>query len=338
MTETPVNSPPPARSRGTLLALALATLALVATGLQWISNDRRAAVTSSELGTLNAQLQSLANAAERRSQEIARFQQSIGHDLAASETLITRLGRLEDTVARLPGGGAERFLQAAEQAEEYLRAANVRENLARDSAGALVSLTLADQQLQAGGDPRFAPVRRLIAREQAAIRELPRVDSEGVAVRIDLLSQGLAKLARRQAVPAATGSPAPATAADVDGLGRAIAAVRAAFDSLVTIRRTPEPTVTLLPDEAQTVLVRSLELELQIARLALLQGEAASFRAALAATRRGLTQYFDTSDTGVAAALTELDALGATPLPDQLPDISGSLTALVRLRETGYRP
>jgi uncharacterized protein HemX len=319
------------------LALVAAVAALGLSTLQWFSDRGEEGAGSDEIGKLQRRLQALDDRLERSRAELARVRNSIGDDGLAEESLAARLTRLEDSLARLPGGGEARFLWAAEQAEEYLRAANARENLARDTAGALVALTLADAQLQASGDPRFTPVRKLIAAEQAALRAVPKVDTEGLALRLDTLAQSLGTLPRKDAAPPSfRAEPVPADA-ELSGYARARAAVSNAFTRIVSIRRTPEPTVTLLPDEAAAVLLRSLQLELQVARLALVQGETAGFRTALAATRRGLTQYFDAGHTGVQGTLAELDAIAATPLPERLPDISGSLGAMVRLRESGWR-
>ncbi|MBM4195620.1 MAG: hypothetical protein FJ197_00790 [Gammaproteobacteria bacterium] len=327
MTDTaPAASPVTRHPRRATLALVAALVALAIAVANWLAGADREhdRPQAAEIAKLQQALQAL----DRRVED-GRSDDTVAEPLAA------RLDRIEDTIARMPGGGEARFLRAAEQAEEYLRAANARENLAGDTAGALVALSLADAHLQATGDPRFAAVRRLIAQEQAALRAVPTVDSEGLALRLDSLAQALPALPRKQSAPASFRAESGTVDESLAGLDRARAAVSRAFSSIVTIRRTPEPAATLLPDEAATVLVRSLELELQIARLSLLRGEAAGFRAALAATRRGIVQYLDTGNAGVISALDELDRIAATPLPEQLPDISGSLAAMVRLRESG---
>ncbi len=327
----------PRRSARATIALVTAVAALGVSALQWFGESREERAQADEIGKLQRRLQGLDDRVERSRAELARVRNGIGDGGLAEESLAARLARLEDSFARLPGGGEARFLWAAEQAEEYLRAANARENLARDTAGALVALSLADAQLQASGDPRFTPVRKLIAAEQAALRAVPTVDTEGLALRLDTLAQSLRTLPRKDAAPPAFRAAAEPAAPELSGYARARAAVSSAFTRIVSIRRTPEPTVTLLPDEAAAVLLRSLELELQVARLALVQGETAGFRTALAAGRRGLTQYFDGGNAGVQGALAELDAIAGTPLPERLPDISGSLGAMVRLRESGWR-
>ena len=341
-----MNDPAPEAKSASLRPSSRATLALVAalialglSATQWLSDNAasRDRNQAESIGKLQRRLQAIDDRVERSRAELARVRNSIGDDGLAEDSLAARLARTEETIARMPGGDDSRFLWAADQAEAYLRAANARHSVARDVAGALAALTLADAPLKASADPRFTPVRKLIAQEQVALRALPKVDTEGLALRLDSLAQSLGKLPRKDTAPPAFRAEPVPTAAELSGFARAEAAVRNAFARIVSIRRTAEPTVTLLPDEAAAVLVRSLELELEVARLALLRGESANFRAALGATRRGLTQYFDSADAGVQGALEELDALAATALPGQLPDIAGSLSAMVRLREGGYR-
>jgi uncharacterized protein HemX len=72
-----------------------------------------------------------------------------------------------------------------------------------------------------------------------------------------------------------------------------------------------------------------------MARLALLRGEPALYRASLTAARRDIGEYFDGSSARVAGALETLDELAAAPLPDSRPDVSASLAALLKLREAG---
>jgi uroporphyrin-3 C-methyltransferase len=95
---------------------------------------------------------------------------------------------------------------------------------------------------------------------------------------------------------------------------------------------------TLLSDQSGRLLTDSLRLELQMARLALLRGESAVFSASLATVRHDLGESFDISTPEGAAALATLDELARAPLPASLPDISGSLTALLRIKERELTP
>jgi uroporphyrin-3 C-methyltransferase len=318
------------------LALALAAIALAGTAAQWLSagpDDGDAA--ASDLAKLQRRVAALEDRIERGRADLDRLAATIGAESAAGDTLAGRIGRIEDALARVPGGGRARLLWQLEQAEYFLRAANAQENLAGDTAGALAALALADEHLRDAADPRLGAVRKLVAGEMAALRAVPRVDAEGLVLKIDSLAKALPDVPRKQGAPASF-SAEPAPPAPGSGVERLVAAVRNALLTLVSVRRTDAPPATLLSDESADLLMRSLDLELQMARLAVLRGENAPFRASLEAVRRALDQHFDTAAPAGAAALAALEEIGTARLPESLPDISGSLAELLRLREREF--
>lgn len=342
MTDDKLNQTParPTASRGSRLALALAVLALAASGAQWLGlPGGRAAdkARSEEAARLQRRLNSLEDRIQRERDDLQRLVDKIGAESQAEGTLAGRLARLEEATARMPGGENVRFLWLVEQAEYFLRIANAQENLAGNSTGALRALEIADEHLRDAADPRLSPVRRLVAAEIKALRGLPRVDTEGMALQLASLSAALPDLPRRQSAPSRF-SPEPAPPeAGASGMARAGQALRNAFLSVVSVRRTDAPTATLLTEEAAGLLGQSLDLELQMARLALLRGEAQAFRASVAAVRRGIEKYYDTASPAGADALAVLDQLGAVKMAESLPDISASLAELIRVKERESR-
>lgn len=321
-------------------ALALALVALAVAGAQWLgAGGRRDAgqAQAAELAKLQRRVAGLEDRLERGRADLDRLATTIGTGTAAGDTLADRIGRVEAALERVPGSGRARLLWQLEQAEYFMRVANAQENLAGDSAGALAALTLADEHLRDAADPRLAPVRKLVAGELTALRAVPRVDAEGLALKIDALAKALPEVPRRQGAPASFDVEPPA-AAPGDGVERLVAAVRNALLTLVSVRRTDAPTATLLTDESSDLLMRSLDLELQMARLAILRGEDVPFRASIGAVRRALDQHFDTAAPAGAAALAALEEIAAARLPEALPDISGSLAALLRLKERELAP
>ena len=109
-----------------------------------------------------------------------------------------------------------------------------------------------------------------------------------------------------------------------------MATVRSALASLVSIRRADDPISPLLSDAQKTVLIRSLDLELQLARLAIMRGDAGMFRRSISAATERVADQFDPMSAEVQSALGSLRDLSAAQLPEELPDISGSLTLLLQ--------
>jgi uroporphyrin-3 C-methyltransferase len=170
------------------------------------------------------------------------------------------------------------------------------------------------------------PARAQLASEIAALRALPRPDLAGSALELGSLA------ARVDALPVAGTVAAPgseATPAAQSAWRRALARVRAALAGLVTVRRSNGEQFTPLPEQ-RYFLYRSLELELEAARLALLRGEAAEYTQSIEAAERALQTRFDADDPGVQSALATLGKLKGIELVPAWPDISGSLAELRR--------
>ncbi len=342
MNHSPTDQPQdqPAARRTGWPALVLALLALALTCAQWMGLVGRPAAErnpAEERARTERRVRALEDRIQREHEELVRLTQRIGTDNAGEDSLTGRVQRLEETTAKLPGGSRARLLWLLEQAEYFMRVANAQESLAGDSAGALTALGIADQHLRDAADPRFTPVRKLLAAEITSLRAVPRVDTEGLVLKLAALGETLEKLPPRQTAPPSFNPAPPEPPVAPGGFGRAAEALRAAFFRIVSVRRTDVPAMTLLSDESAALLERSLELELQMARLALIRGDAPIFHTSLAAVRRNLVRYFDASAPPVAGALGVVDDLARAPLPEALPDVSGSLKELLRIKEHEFK-
>ena len=274
------------------LAIVVALLALAGTAAQWFYTVTQVAADRDRAEELTAKMQRRLAAVEdrmrRERDDLNRLVQRIGTGAAAEDSLAGRIAQLEEAIAKLPGGERVRLLWRVEQAEYFMRVANVQATLAGDSAGALTALTIADEQLRDAADPRFSPVRKLLARDIAALRAVPQVDTEGLVLKLTALSGSIGRLPLKQVAPGSFATTPAAPEAGLTGMQRALAALRSAFASIVSVRRTDAPAATLLSEESAGALVRSLELELQMARLALLRGQAQVYRSSLANVGQGL--------------------------------------------------
>jgi uroporphyrin-3 C-methyltransferase len=330
-----------ATPRGGRLALILALLALAGTAAQWLGIPGRGSAErrlTDELAKTQRRLKALDDRLQRERDELAALAQKIGGEGADDDSLASRVVRLESAMAKMPGGERVRFVWLLEQAEYFMRMANTQESLAGDSGGAMTALQIADEHLRDAADPRLTPVRKLVASEIAALRAVPRVDTEGMILKLATLADALGTLPRRQSAPSSFRPAAAAPPAATNGVDRATQALRSAFLSIVNVRRTDEPVVTLLSDESAVAVIRSMEIELQLARLALMRRQPAIFRSSLAAVRRDLRKYFDVGSAGGANALAVVDELMRVPLPETLPDVSASLTELLRVKERTSQP
>lgn len=289
-------------------------------------------VKSSELAAINARLNDLAGGRQQLDDDLNELADRVARETETLAILPERLDSLEQAVERFAGAGDKvRSAWLIAESEHYLRIANAQLGLAGDVDVAQTALGLADASLRELNDPRLTPVRKLLAEEIGALRAVPRPDTEGIVLTLGNLAGSLGNLPLKTTAPDSFRGIPEKPADPLTGLDRAIVATRAALASLVSIRRVDDPVSPLLSDAEQAVLVRSLDLELQLARLAIMRGDSGMYRRSVEAANGRLREHFDLGSRDVQTALATLQELEGARLPEQLPDISGSLTALLRI-------
>ena len=263
----------------------------------------------------------LVAASQRAATEVAEF----GSRIDLHDQLV---GKLDEQLS----GGRARFQMAA--VEQLLVLANDRLLLAQDLESAIVALDEADQRLAALNDPRLFPVRQALSQERAALRAVPQPDLTGAALTLSSLIARAPRLPLAARVPphfqpdAAAASATEVPAAQATAWARLQVTVREALSSLFTVRRNTGPSPRLLSAEQEALVVQVLMLKLEGARLALLRGDAVSFRDLCETSSRWIDDYFNAQDAGVLAAKAELERLQPLNLAPPLPDITRSLTLL----------
>jgi uroporphyrin-3 C-methyltransferase len=261
----------------------------------------------------------------KRVDELAAAQASSGGDVDTLRNQVMETVEAMQELAVDEPAGNERWMRA--EAEHLMQAANIALQLNHDADTALAALEAADARLAQLGDPALTSTRAKVADEIAALRALDPPDLQGVALTLGSLA------ARVEMLPLAGAGPAPANAAEPaaeqSAWGRALARIGAAFGGMVSVHRA-DASPERLPREERWFLYRNLELELESARLAALQGDAANYRQSLESARRWLDTRFDEDDAGVQSALDALAELQGVELVATWPDISGSLTELRR--------
>ncbi len=270
---------------------------------------------------------------ERRLADTDGSNQRNGSALAALQAQQdSALKSIENLDATLKGGRA-RFQLAA--VEELLLLAHDRVALARDAAGAITALELADSRLAALADPRLLPVRELLGRERLALLAAPRPDFAGAALTLGGLLERSASLPLRARIPNRFDPATPAEQQDVplppdaEWPARLWAGTRAALGTVFRIQRETRPVDRLLPPEQETLIHTLLDLKLEGARLALLRQEPTSYRDLLDGALRWLDQYYVPGDARVLASRAELERLRTLDLSPALPL---PVKALERLR------
>jgi uncharacterized protein HemX len=317
----------PAQRTGvsTSLSLLLACGALTLAGIDWMH------------------LREVQNSADTQQQKLATLQQNaaLKDDLAsdASDTQ-TSLKSLNARVDDLDTNFDELRHNAQEGRDAWIKAEaaslllDAQETLAlrADPGLALTALDQADARLKLLPDPRLIPVRQEIVRESNALRALPRVDVDGMAVKLTELGASVDALPMKRTAPEhyqPGGNLNDVTLpADAGFWVRFKAAVARLGATLFTVRRHNSAVEPLLAPDQEFMLRRNLELKLESARLALLQREDPAFQAAVHAADAWLQEYFDNDANPVKGAMQQLDEMQKQSIAPKLPDISASLDLL----------
>ena len=253
-------------------------------------------------------------------------------DLATLESLPDRVARLEATVEKVPGISQKaRNAWLRSEAEYFLRVANAQLSLAGNVDVSLRALELADVQLRELADPALTPVREAISNERTALRAVPRPDAEGIVLALGSIARSLESLPFAQTAPGSFHAEAQAIENE-SGWQRAWRVIVDAVMSIISVKRDDQNIVPLLTAAEEAMLIRSLDVDLQIARLAVIRSQGEVYRRAMDSVRDRLRMYFDVDSTDVAAVLVTLDELAPAELPEELPDISRSLTLLLEMR------
>lgn len=319
---------PPARARGggRLVAAVALLLAIVAlAGAAWLGwhqyRDMHArAALAAQVAALGKRLDETST----RLQSAQRAQEARVHELdTAFASLRTRLG-------------GDRGGWIVAEAEYLLSIANQRARLSGDRTTALAALRAADRRLAVLADPAFHPVRVRIAQEISALKALPAVDRAGLDARLEALIRQAATLPVAGSAAAPVAHPGKAGGAGTHGWREALKALGTSLRSLVVIRRVDHPPQPMLAPDQRWFLHQNLRLELEGARLALLQGDAAGYRSSLKTAGRWVAAYFDRQAPATRAVDGELQKLAAAPVAVKLPDLSGSLRLLRRLAASRY--
>lgn len=324
-----------------ILALLIALGTLVGGYFVWHEVQRQATWQQQVLGQVDSRGQAL-------DQRLQSFKDRLDSDLAAAERSRRELESaqrelsnaqtgLEDALgvlrARVSRSHSDWTLA---EVQYLLQVASLRVQLERDVPTAIAALTSADQRLQALADPGFTGVREEIARELAALQGATLPDLPGIGLTLDTLAADVHKLPlkdaqiRASADAQAVDATAPATAESgwMQTTRQILRNVWEALRSLVVVRRNDVPIGPLLAPEQQFFLYENLRLQLATARLAALQGEAATYRSSLKTAGAWLDTHFDAQAAQVAAARGELERLAALDIRPALPDLSTSLRSL----------
>ncbi|QEW05185.1 uroporphyrinogen-III C-methyltransferase [Nitrincola iocasae] len=333
------SSPWPARA-----ALVIALAALGLSGYLFYQNQQLQNKTVSLAAEVETRLASNATEVARTvssvSEQAAGINQQLGQlkeQTAASQRNVDSLQqRLTQSIRQVQAQQvvSEKDWLLAE-AEYLLRLANQRVLMEQSATGALALLRSADEILQQADDAALYPVREALAEDIAALDAVPRLDTEGVFLRLSALNARVSDLRMtpvtdRRQLPDMLEEITPEAVRDTWGAGakNALSSAMSKLDQLVVIQHRDDPVEPLLSPEQTYYLQQNLHLMLEQAQHALLQRRQGAYSESLEKASRWIADYFEPSDATTQSLLRGLDELKAVEVAPEVPSINASLDAL----------
>lgn len=214
--------------------------------------------------------------------------------------------------------------------EQLLLIAGQQLQLSGNVKAALIAMESADARLQRMDRPALNSLRKSIGQDLDKLRALPKVDVEGINLKINRLLNSVDELPlidrhRPSENAAVQTSPPLVNEAEWQKMLRAI---WLEVKQLVRIENTGLSQIALLPPRQAFFLRENLKMRLVSAKLALLSRDEESFRQELKTAQQWVGRYFDVKSPEGIRMQGELDRLAAASINIQLPDISGSLQAV----------
>ena len=337
-TRVPVAPAPPAPRKSSSLIgwLALLLVLALAGGGAWYLQD-----TKQREAALLQRLSEIELAASREDDRLEqagqRWESQLQQGLAAlreeSEgqaevalALEEELSAVRSELSRFSANDRESWLLA--EAEYLLRLANQRLIMASDTESAAALLASADGVLRELDDVSLHPVRAAVASDIAAVRAVPKIDLEGIYLRLAALTEQAANLVIFE-FPDQESATRESTADTWQARfeqGYEEALVK--LSDYIIIRRRDVPMQALMDPQWEGLVRQNLRMLLEQAQVALLSSNQDLYEASLERASRWVEEFFQSDEAAARAMDREIRQLADLQVAVSLPDISGSLSAL----------
>ena len=302
---------------GVVLGGVAILLALGLTGGLYLHGHQNAVAQQAELGALKLQL---AEAMGKLDQNNSKDAEQIGALGKNQQQLQEALDALQTKVLDLDDKRPNDWMLA--ESEYLVRMAGRKLWLEHDIVSAITLLGNADERIKALNDPSLMPIRKALAEDIAQLKGMPRVDREGLTLKLAALSDQIELLPLSTvSMPQAKAEPDQAVSANPDEWESNLKKNWVKFtENFITIRRRDGAVEALLSPQQEIFLRENLKTKLLQAQLAVYREQQALYTDSLEKAQRWLTQYFDTDNSATQYMQSELDKLKGEQIQFDYPD------------------
>jgi uroporphyrin-3 C-methyltransferase len=320
--------------------LALLLVIALAGGVAWLvreSQDRETLLATrvAHLETVSSKKETNLDAASARWEQ--ELKTSVGNlktamsgessKLSQSMTAVkAQLAEQRKELARFSASDRDSWLLA--EVEYLLRLANQRLIMAGDTVATQALLASADSVLKELDEANLHKVRAAVAADLAVVRAVPKVDVEGIYLRLSALIEQAGKLVIFQ-LPTPEARPPEGAAANWQGrLRQGYEAALSKLSNYLIIRRRDVPMQALMEPQWEGLVRQNMRMLLEQAQVALLSKNQALYADSLGRASHWVDQFIDSDEVAARAIDSELKKLAGLTIAVPLPDISRSLQAL----------
>jgi uroporphyrin-3 C-methyltransferase len=278
--------------------------------------------------------QDLQRALQAQQRELARLE-SLARDASGSvrQVVDEQLGALEMTLRQQQQRINDLTVEDREtwqlaEVQYLLRLANQRMIMTGDTVSAAALLRSADNILRELDDPGLHGLRSAVAADLAAVRAVPRLDIQGLYLRLDALIRQTDALVLFE-LPERKVEAAETTAEDwKTRLSEGYETALAKLSEYVVVSRRDVPVETLMDPQYEGLVRQNMRMLLEQAQVAMLSGNELLFRQSLERAEGWVTQFFKADQQAAIAMAEELRQIRDERVSVTLPDLNASLQAL----------
>ncbi|HHP5490975.1 uroporphyrinogen-III C-methyltransferase [Aeromonas veronii] len=291
---------------GAVLGGVAILLAIGLTGGLYLHGHKNAVAQQAELAQLKQQLASALSKIDQTSSKDAEQLAALGQ---TQQRLQGEMQGLQNRVLDLNDKRPNDWMLA--ESEYLVRMAGRKLWLEHDLVSAITLLGNADERIAALNDPSLMPIRKALAEDIAKLKGMPRIDREGLTLKLAALSDQIELLPLSTvSMPEAKAEPDQAVSTNPDEWESNLKKNWVKFtENFVTIRRRDGAVEALLSPQQEIFLRENLKTKLLQAQLSVYREQQALYEDSLDKAQRWLTQYFDTDNSATRYMQGEIDKL-----------------------------
>ncbi|MBL1418194.1 MAG: hypothetical protein COA76_11920 [Moritella sp.] len=250
---------------------------------------------------LSADKQIVANQLTKTTQQLTKIQSSEKLTAAQLETV-------QLAIANLKMRNPNEWMLA--EAEYLIRIAGRKIALEQDIDTSLALLSSASRRLTQLNDPSLLPLRKVIEQDITTLSKLPRIDHDGLALKLAIQAEEVDNLALAGFTrPEIVASETQLSSDSADWKANLTKSWKSFSDNFITIRRQDNSVDALLSPQTAWYLTENLKTQLLQAELAVHRQDQAKFNQALKTAKAWIKRYYDVNQPATTSMLASLDSL-----------------------------